>query len=120
MMYYCRDCVSITALVDDNMSVQQAALRDRSDILVATPARLVAHLKAGNVELKNTVSASFPPLPLSSATLPLRAVSDHHLFISQDFVRWMGFLRGAGLNHRTNLYTQATTDVSCTIICSIV
>ena len=55
-MHYCRDCVSILALVDDNMSAQEAALRDRADILVATPARLVAHLKAGNVELKDTVS----------------------------------------------------------------
>ncbi|CAM9440448.1 unnamed protein product [Ascophyllum nodosum] len=55
LMHYCRDCVSILALVDDNMSAQEAALRDRADILVATPARLVAHLKAGNVELKDTV-----------------------------------------------------------------
>lgn len=56
LMHYCRNCVSLLALVDDNMPAQQAALRDRADILVATPARLVAHLKAGNVELKDTVS----------------------------------------------------------------
>lgn len=56
LMHYCRDCVSLLALVDDNMPAQQAALRDRADILVATPARLVKHLKAGNVELKETVS----------------------------------------------------------------
>ena len=47
--------MSLLALVDDNMPAQQAALRDRADILVATPARLVAHLQAGNVELKDTV-----------------------------------------------------------------
>ena len=55
MIHYCRDCVSLLALVDDNMPAQQAALRDRADILVATPARLVAHLEAGNVQLENTV-----------------------------------------------------------------
>lgn len=58
-MHYCRNCVSLLALVDDNMPAQQAALRDRADILVATPARLVAHLKAGNVELKDTVSEEY-------------------------------------------------------------
>ena len=54
-MHYCRDQVSVLALVDDNMAAQEAALRDKADVLVATPARLVAHLKAGNVELKDTV-----------------------------------------------------------------
>ncbi|CAN0316586.1 unnamed protein product [Ectocarpus fasciculatus] len=54
-MHYCRDQVSLLALVDDNMAAQEAALRDKADVLVATPARLVAHLKAGNVELKDTV-----------------------------------------------------------------
>lgn len=58
-MHYCRDCVSLLALVDDNMPAQQAALRDRADILVATPARLVAHLEAGNVELQDTVSCAY-------------------------------------------------------------
>ncbi|CAM9606861.1 unnamed protein product [Pylaiella littoralis] len=55
LMHYCRDEVSLLALVDDNMAAQEAALRDKADVLVATPARLVAHLKAGNVELKDTV-----------------------------------------------------------------
>ncbi|CAN0054232.1 unnamed protein product, partial [Hapterophycus canaliculatus] len=55
LMHYCRDQVSLLALVDDNMAAQEAALRDKADVLVATPARLVAHLKAGNVELKDTV-----------------------------------------------------------------
>lgn len=57
LMHYCRDQVSVLALVDDNMAAQEAALRDKADVLVATPARLVAHLKAGNVDLKDTVSA---------------------------------------------------------------
>lgn len=50
--------MSLLALVDDNMAAQEAALRDKADVLVATPARLVAHLKAGNVELKDTVRCS--------------------------------------------------------------
>lgn len=57
-MHYCRDQVSLLALVDDNMAAQEAALRDKADVLVATPARLVAHLEAGNVELKDTVRYS--------------------------------------------------------------
>jgi hypothetical protein len=41
--------------VGDNISAQQALLRDSPDVLVATPARLLAHLKAGNVKLKESV-----------------------------------------------------------------
>lgn len=55
LMSYCRDIIGILALVDDNMSAQQAQLRDKPDIIVATPARLVAHLVAGNIRLKDTV-----------------------------------------------------------------
>ncbi|KAG5192377.1 DEAD box helicase [Tribonema minus] len=55
LMAYCRDIVGLLALVDDNMSAQQAQLRDKPDIVVATPARLVAHLKAGNITLKDAV-----------------------------------------------------------------
>jgi ATP-dependent RNA helicase DDX56/DBP9 len=55
LMSYCRDLVGLLALMDDNISAQQAQLRDRPDILVATPARLVAHLNAGNLSLKEGV-----------------------------------------------------------------
>ncbi|CAM9928130.1 unnamed protein product, partial [Phaeothamnion confervicola] len=55
LTHYCLDVVSVLALVDDNTSVQQAQLRDRPDVLVATPARLVTHLRAGNVALRDTV-----------------------------------------------------------------
>lgn len=39
----------------DNMSAQQALLRDLPEVLVATPARLLAHLKADNIKLKDSV-----------------------------------------------------------------
>ncbi|KAL4144403.1 hypothetical protein PRNP1_013536 [Phytophthora ramorum] len=55
LMYYCQDTVSLLALGGQSMSAQQALLRDAPDVLVATPGRLVAHLEAGNLALKESV-----------------------------------------------------------------
>ncbi|KAG3117291.1 ATP-dependent RNA helicase [Phytophthora idaei] len=55
LMYYCQDTVSLLALGDQSMNAQQALLRDAPDVLVATPGRLVAHLEAGNLTLKDSV-----------------------------------------------------------------
>ncbi|KAJ0403827.1 hypothetical protein P43SY_003924 [Pythium insidiosum] len=55
LMYYCRDIVSVLGLGGQSMSAQQALLRDVPDIVVATPGRLVAHLEAGNLSLKDSV-----------------------------------------------------------------
>lgn len=55
LMYYCNDVVSLLALGGQSMNAQQALLRDVPDIVVATPGRLVAHLEAGNVTLKDSV-----------------------------------------------------------------
>ncbi|DAZ92961.1 TPA: hypothetical protein N0F65_006280 [Lagenidium giganteum] len=55
LMYYCRDVVSILGLGGQSMSAQQALLRDIPDIVVSTPGRLVAHLNAGNLNLKDSV-----------------------------------------------------------------
>lgn len=55
LSYYCRDIVSVQALVGENMSAQQALLRDFPDVLIATPSRLLTHLKAGNIRLKDSV-----------------------------------------------------------------
>ncbi|RLN60210.1 hypothetical protein BBJ28_00003713 [Nothophytophthora sp. Chile5] len=55
LMYYCSDVVSLLALGGQSMSAQQALLRDAPDVLVATPGRLVAHLEAGNLTLKDSV-----------------------------------------------------------------
>lgn len=55
LMYYCQDTVSLLALGGQSMNAQQALLRDAPDVLVATPGRLVAHLEAGNLTLKDSV-----------------------------------------------------------------
>lgn len=55
LMYYCQDTISLLALGGKSINVQQALLRDIPDILVSTPGRLVAHLEAGNLTLKNSV-----------------------------------------------------------------
>jgi superfamily II DNA/RNA helicase len=43
------------ALVGDNLAAQQALLRDEPDVLIATPSRLLTHLQAGNISLKESV-----------------------------------------------------------------
>lgn len=55
LMYYCSDVVSLLALGGQSMNAQQALLRDVPDVVVATPGRLVAHLEAGNLKLKDSV-----------------------------------------------------------------
>ncbi|TYZ60929.1 hypothetical protein PybrP1_004332 [[Pythium] brassicae (nom. inval.)] len=55
LMYYCSDVVSLLALGGQSMNAQQALLRDVPDVVVATPGRLVAHLEAGNIKLKDSV-----------------------------------------------------------------
>lgn len=55
LMYYCSDVVSLLALGGQSLNAQQALLRDVPDVVVATPGRLVAHLEAGNVTLKDSV-----------------------------------------------------------------
>lgn len=57
LMYYCSDVISVLALGGQSMNAQQALLRDVPDIVIATPGRLVAHLQAGNVSLKDSVQA---------------------------------------------------------------
>jgi superfamily II DNA/RNA helicase len=46
LVYYCRDIVTICALVDDNATVQQHKLQARPDVVISTPARLVQQIKA--------------------------------------------------------------------------
>lgn len=57
LVYYCRDVVTICALVDDNATVQQHKLQARPDVVISTPARLVQQLKAsgknGVLDLNN-------------------------------------------------------------------
>ena len=45
------------ALMGDNMTAPKALLREKPDVVVSTPAKLVAHLDAGNIMLKNSVES---------------------------------------------------------------
>ena len=51
LIYYCRDVIRITALADDNTSMQAFRLKSRPEIVVATPAKLVQHVRSGSVDL---------------------------------------------------------------------
>lgn len=51
LVYYCRDVVTICALTDDNITVQQHRLQSKPDIVISTPARLVQQLKSGSIDL---------------------------------------------------------------------
>ena len=51
IMYFCKDVISICSLSDDNMSVQTYRLKNKPDIVVATPAKVVQHIVKGNIDL---------------------------------------------------------------------
>lgn len=53
LIYYCRDIISVCGLTDDNTTIQAHKLNSKPDIIVSTPARLVAQLKNGSVDLSN-------------------------------------------------------------------
>ncbi|KAI9918290.1 hypothetical protein PsorP6_011706 [Peronosclerospora sorghi] len=55
LMYYCQDTVTLLALGGQSMSGQQPLLRDVPDVIVDTPGRLVTHLEASNLTLKDSV-----------------------------------------------------------------
>lgn len=47
-------CIDISASGD--MQIQKSLLSDKPDIVVATPSRALAHLKAGNMRLKDDLA----------------------------------------------------------------
>lgn len=51
LMYYCKDVISVCSLSDDNASVQTYRLKNKPDIVVSTPAKIVQHLTKGNIDL---------------------------------------------------------------------
>lgn len=54
LCHYCSDLVSYYALVGEEHGItQKFYLRDRPDIIISTPSRLVAHLDDGTLTLKN-------------------------------------------------------------------
>ncbi len=68
LTYYCSDVVKVVVIsssstnkgkkkggAGDEASQQEALLRDRPDIVVATPAGLVAHVRSGKLDLKRSM-----------------------------------------------------------------
>jgi len=57
--------------VGDNLAAQQALLRDEPDVLIATPSRLLTHLQAGNISLKESVQTLGTCVDTQHTLLPL-------------------------------------------------
>eukprot|EP00934_Nitzschia_sp_Nitz4_P005195 Nitzschia sp. Nitz4//scaffold20_size174350//87944//89932//NITZ4_002104-RA/size174350-processed-gene-0.28-mRNA-1//1//CDS//3329541815//5185//frame0 len=64
LIYYCDELVSLAVLSgssrrnkssEQDLARQKAMLRDRPDVVVATPAGLLTHLRAGDIDLKSSV-----------------------------------------------------------------
>jgi ATP-dependent RNA helicase DDX56/DBP9 len=67
LIYYCDEIVSVAVLsaartgrgekVQQELARQKAMLRDRPDVIVATPAGLLGHLRDGDVDLKSSLES---------------------------------------------------------------
>jgi len=64
LVYYCDDVISIAVLsaarsrgtkAQQDLARQAAMLRDRPDVIVATPAGLLTHIRTGDVSLKESL-----------------------------------------------------------------
>lgn len=65
LVYYCDEIVSVAVLsaalsgrgekAQQDLARQKAMLRDRPDVIVATPAGLLGHIRAGDVDLKSSL-----------------------------------------------------------------
>jgi ATP-dependent RNA helicase DDX56/DBP9 len=67
LIYYCDEVVSVAVLTsvrasggdkkksDQELTRQKAMLRDRPDVIVATPAGLLTHVRNGDVQLKESM-----------------------------------------------------------------
>ena len=95
LIYYCRDHVSLVALADDNVSVQQHRLKSKPDIIISTPARLVQQIKAGAVDL-----SAVRTLVIDEADLVLSFgyADDVHTITSKMPKIFQGFLMSATLS----------------------
>ena len=67
LVYYCDEVVSVAVLsaartgrgekAQQELARQKAMLRDRPDVIVATPAGLLGHVQAGDVDLKSSLES---------------------------------------------------------------
>ncbi len=77
LIYYCDEDVSVATLFsgknssESSLVQQEAMLRDRPDILVSTPAGLLAHIKRDGNLLKKTLKHSVESLVVDEADLVL-------------------------------------------------
>ena len=64
LVYYCDDIISLAVLAapksrseksQEEKARQRAMLRDRPDVIVATPGGLLAHIRDGDLNLKTSV-----------------------------------------------------------------
>jgi ATP-dependent RNA helicase DDX56/DBP9 len=64
LVYYCDDIISLAVLsaahgrgekAQQDLARQKAMLRDRPDVIVATPAGLLTHIQSGDIDLKTSV-----------------------------------------------------------------
>jgi ATP-dependent RNA helicase DDX56/DBP9 len=53
ILYYCKDTISICSLADDSTSAQQYRLKNKPDIVVSTPAKIVSNIRSNNIDLSN-------------------------------------------------------------------
>lgn len=85
LIYYCDDIISVAALFSSNnsseagLAQQQAMLRDRPDIIVSTPAGLLAHIKRQGNSLKTSLKHSVESLVVDEADLVLSFGELHYL-----------------------------------------
>jgi ATP-dependent RNA helicase DDX56/DBP9 len=77
LIYYCDEVVSVATLFsgknssESSLVQQEAMLRDRPDVLVSTPAGLLAHIKRDGNLLKTTLKESVDSLVVDEADLVL-------------------------------------------------
>lgn len=93
LVYYCDEVVSLAVLsatrkggrgtkAQQDIARQKAMLRDRPDVIVATPAGLLTHIRNGDVELKDTMET----LVVDEADLVLSFGKKKNLFIHRSLV----------------------------------
>lgn len=95
LIYYCRDIISVCGLTDDNTMIQAHKLNSKPDIVISTPARLVAQLKNGSVDL-----SSVKTLVIDEADLVLSFgyTEDVHTITSKMPKIFQGLLMSATLS----------------------
>lgn len=93
LVYYCDEIISLAVLsaargrgerAQQDLTRQKAMLRDRPDVIVATPAGLLTHIRGGDVDLKTSVET----LVVDEADLVLSfGKFEYHLVVETSVLR---------------------------------